>query len=160
MSIYDFSATDIRGTEHSLSQYKGKVLLIVNTASKCGFTHQLKGLESMYEELNNKGLEILGFPCNQFAHQDKGTNAEIDSFCRKNYGVSFQMFAKVDVNGNEEHPLFKYLKSEARGVFRTKKIKWNFTKFLVNQDGKVLRRYASASKPEDIQQDVKALLNS
>lgn len=158
MSVYDFSATDIQGTERALSDYKGKVLLIVNTASKCGFTPQFEGLENMYKELNEKGLEVLGFPCNQFAQQDKGTDSEIAGFCMKNYGVSFPMFSKIEVNGNGEHPLYKYLKSEAKGILGSKKIKWNFTKFLINQDGKVLKRYAPTSKPEDIQKDVEALL--
>jgi glutathione peroxidase len=158
MSVYDFSATDIQGTERALSEYKGKVLLIVNTASKCGFTPQFEGLETMYKELNDKGLEVLGFPCNQFAQQDKGSDSEIAGFCMKNYGVSFPMFSKVEVNGDGEHPLYKYLKSEAKGILGSKKIKWNFTKFLVNQKGDVLKRYAPTAKPEDIQKDVAALL--
>jgi len=158
MSVYDFSATDIQGTERALSEYKGKVLLIVNTASKCGFTPQFEGLETMYKELNDKGLEVLGFPCNQFAQQDKGSDSEIAGFCMKNYGVSFPMFSKVEVNGAGEHPLYKYLKSEAKGILGSKKIKWNFTKFLVNQKGDVLKRYAPTAKPEDIQKDVAALL--
>lgn len=158
MSVYDFSAVDIQGTERSLSEFKGKVLLVVNTASKCGFTPQFEGLESMYKELSGKGLEVLGFPCNQFAQQDKGSDSEIAGFCMKNYGVSFPMFSKVEVNGDNEHPLYKYLKSEAKGILGSKKIKWNFTKFLINQDGKVLKRYAPTSKPEDIQKDVIALL--
>ncbi len=153
-----FSAVDIQGTERSLSEFKGKVLLVVNTASKCGFTPQFEGLESMYKELSGKGLEVLGFPCNQFAQQDKGSDSEIAGFCMKNYGVSFPMFSKVEVNGDNEHPLYKYLKSEAKGILGSKKIKWNFTKFLINQDGKVLKRYAPTSKPEDIQKDVTALL--
>lgn len=160
MSVYDFSATDIQGTERALSDYKGKVLLIVNTASKCGFTPQFEGLENMYKELNEKGLEVLGFPCNQFAQQDKGSDSEIAGFCMKNYGVSFPMFSKIEVNGDGEHPLYKYLKSEAKGILGSKKIKWNFTKFLINQDGKVLKRYAPTSKPEDIQKDVVALLSA
>jgi glutathione peroxidase len=159
MSVYDFSAMDIQGTERALSEYKGKVLLIVNTASKCGFTPQFEGLESMYKELNGKGLEVLGFPCNQFAQQDKGSDSEIAGFCMKNYGVSFPMFSKIEVNGDSEHPLYKYLKSEAKGILGSKKIKWNFTKFLVNQDGKVLKRYAPTAKPEDIQKDVAVLLS-
>jgi glutathione peroxidase len=158
MSVYDFSATDIQGTERALSEYKGKVLLIVNTASKCGFTPQFEGLETMYKELNDKGLEVLGFPCNQFAQQDKGSDSEIAGFCMKNYGVSFPMFSKIEVNGDGEHPLYKYLKSEAKGILGSKKIKWNFTKFLVNQKGDVLKRYAPTAKPEDIQKDVAALL--
>jgi glutathione peroxidase len=160
MSVYDFSATDIQGSERALSEFTGKVLLIVNTASKCGFTPQFEGLESMYKDLSEKGLEILGFPCNQFAEQDKGSDTEIAGFCMKNYGVSFPMFSKIDVNGDGEHPLYKYLKSEAKGILGTKKIKWNFTKFLVNQKGEVVKRYGSTSKPKDIQKDVAALLGA
>jgi glutathione peroxidase len=160
MSVYDFSATDIQGSERALSEFTGKVLLIVNTASKCGFTPQFEGLETMYKDLNEKGLEVLGFPCNQFAEQDKGSETEIAGFCMKNYGVSFPMFSKIDVNGEGEHPLYKYLKSEAKGILGTKKIKWNFTKFLVNQKGEVVRRYGSTSKPKDIQKDVAALLDA
>ncbi|MFT6260693.1 MAG: glutathione peroxidase [Bermanella sp.] len=160
MTVYDFSATDIQGTDRDLSDFNGKVLLIVNTASKCGFTPQFEGLESMYKDLAGKGLEILGFPCNQFANQDKGSDSEIAGFCLKNYGVSFPMFSKVEVNGDGEHPLYKYLKSEAKGILGSKKIKWNFTKFLVDQKGQVVRRYAPSSKPEEIQKDVAALLNA
>lgn len=159
MSVYEFSATDIQGNNRNLSEFKGKVMLIVNTASKCGFTPQFEGLEKMYKALNSKGLEVLGFPCNQFAQQDKGSDSEIAGFCMKNYGVSFPMFSKVEVNGEGEHPLYSFLKSEAKGILGTKKIKWNFTKFLVNQNGDVLKRYAPTSKPEDIQKDVEALLN-
>jgi glutathione peroxidase len=160
MTVYDFSATDIQGTDRALSEFNGKVLLIVNTASKCGFTPQFEGLESMYKDLAVKGLEVLGFPCNQFANQDKGSDSEIAGFCMKNYGVSFPMFSKIEVNGDGEHPLYKYLKSEAKGILGSKKIKWNFTKFLVNQKGQVVKRYAPSSKPEDIQKDVAALLNA
>ncbi|MFY0641451.1 MAG: glutathione peroxidase [Bermanella sp.] len=159
MSIYDFKATDIQGREQELSAYKGKVLLIVNTASKCGFTPQFEGLEAMYKELHDKGLEVLGFPCNQFAQQDKGSDSEIAGFCMKNYGVSFPMFSKIDVNGDHAHPLYQYLKKEARGILGTQKIKWNFTKFLINQDGKVIKRFAPTAKPEDIAKHVRALLN-
>lgn len=160
MSVYDFSATDIQGTERNLSEFEGKVLLIVNTASKCGFTPQFEGLEKMYKDLNDKGLEVLGFPCNQFAQQDKGSDSEIAGFCMKNYGVSFPMFSKIEVNGEGEHPLYKYLKSSAKGILGTKKIKWNFTKFLINQKGEVVKRYAPTSKPEDIQKDVASLLGA
>lgn len=160
MSVYDFSAKDIQGSERALSEFKGKVMLIVNTASKCGFTPQFEGLEDMYKELGDKGLEILGFPCNQFAEQDKGSDSEIAGFCMKNYGVSFPMFSKIEVNGEAEHPLYTYLKSQAKGILGTKKIKWNFTKFLVNQNGEVIRRYAPTTKPKDIQKDVVALLGS
>ena len=158
MSIYDFKATDIQGQERALSAYKGKVLLIVNTASKCGFTPQFEGLEAMYKELHEKGLEVLGFPCNQFAQQDKGSDSEIAGFCMKNYGVSFPMFSKIEVNGDNAHPLYQYLKKEARGILGTQKIKWNFTKFLINQDGKVIKRFAPTTKPEDIAKQVRALL--
>lgn len=159
MSIYDFKAIDIQGHEQELSAYKGKVLLIVNTASKCGFTPQFEGLETMYKELHEKGLEVLGFPCNQFAQQDKGSDSEIAGFCMKNYGVSFPMFSKIEVNGENTHPLYQYLKKEARGVLGTQKIKWNFTKFLINQDGKVIKRFAPTAKPENIAKQVRALLN-
>ncbi|MFT5593249.1 MAG: glutathione peroxidase [Oceanicoccus sp.] len=158
MSIYDFKALDIQGQERDLADYKGKVLLIVNTASKCGFTPQFEGLESMYKELHEKGLEVLGFPCNQFAEQDKGSDSEIAGFCMKNYGVSFPMFSKVEVNGDNAHPLYQYLKKEARGVLGTQKIKWNFTKFLINQDGKVIKRFAPMAKPENIAKQVRSLL--
>lgn len=160
MSVYDFSATDIQGAERNLSEFEGKVLLIVNTASKCGFTPQFEGLENMYKDLNEKGLEVLGFPCNQFAQQDKGSDSEIAGFCMKNYGVSFPMFSKIEVNGEGEHPLYTYLKSSAKGILGTKKIKWNFTKFLINQNGEVVKRYAPTSKPEDIQKDVASLLGA
>jgi glutathione peroxidase len=158
MSIYDFKATDIQGKERDLADFKGKVLLVVNTASKCGFTPQFEGLETMYKELHEKGLEVLGFPCNQFAQQDKGSDSEIAGFCMKNYGVSFPMFSKIDVNGDHAHPLYKYLKKEARGILGTQKIKWNFTKFLINQDGKVIKRFAPTAKPEDIAKQVRSLL--
>ena len=159
MSIYDFSAKDIQGKDRDLSEFKGKVMLVVNTASKCGFTPQFEGLESMYKELHEQGLEILGFPCNQFAQQDKGSDSEIAGFCMKNYGVSFPMFSKIEVNGEGEHPLYGYLKAEARGILGSKRIKWNFTKFLVNQEGKVIKRFAPTAKPEDIKKHVVALLN-
>lgn len=158
MSVYDFKATDIQSQERDLADFKGKVLLIVNTASKCGLTPQFEGLEAMYKELHDKGLEILGFPCNQFAQQDKGTDSEIAGFCMKNYGVSFPMFSKIDVNGDQAHPLYQYLKKEARGVLGTQKIKWNFTKFLINQEGKVIKRFAPTTKPEDIAKQVRTLL--
>lgn len=160
MSVYDFSAVDIQGNDRDLSEFKGKVMLVVNTASKCGFTPQFEGLESMYKELHGQGLEILGFPCNQFAQQDKGSDSEIAGFCMKNYGVSFPMFSKIEVNGGGEHPLYSYLKSEARGILGSKRIKWNFTKFLINKEGKVIKRFAPTAKPEDIQKHVVALLNS
>lgn len=158
MSIYEFSATDIKGEEISLSDFSGKVLLIVNTASKCGFTPQFEGLENLYQELTDDGLIILGFPCNQFANQDPGNDEQIEEFCQLNYGVSFPMFSKIDVNGSKAHPLYKYLKKEARGLLGSQAIKWNFTKFLINREGEVVGRYASADTPESIKKDIEALL--
>jgi glutathione peroxidase len=157
-TVYDFSATNIRGEEKPLSQYQGKVLLIVNTASKCGFTSQLEGLEAIYKKYSDKGLVVLGFPCNQFLYQDSGSNSEIATFCQRNYGVSFPMYAKIEVNGRGTHPLYKFLKDSARGMWRTKRIKWNFTKFLVDKNGKVIKRYATATPPEAIEQDIASLL--
>lgn len=158
MTVYDFSAVDIQGNERALSDYKGKVVLIVNTASKCGLTPQYEGLESLYKNYKDQGLEILGFPCNQFAQQEKGSDAEIAGFCLKNYGVSFPMFSKIDVNGDSAHPLYKYLKKEAKGILGTQKIKWNFTKFLVDQDGNVVKRFAPTVKPQAIESHIRALL--
>lgn len=158
MSIYEFSATNIRGQEVPLSEYQDKVLLIVNTASKCGFTPQFEGLENLHKALEGKGLTVLGFPCNQFGSQDPGADGQIEEFCQLNYGVSFPMFSKVDVNGGDTHPLFTYLKHEARGVLGSKAIKWNFTKFLVNRQGEVVKRYGSNDKPESIQADIEKLL--
>jgi len=160
MSVYDFSALDIQGKERNLAEFKGKVLLIVNTASKCGLTPQYEGLEALYKSHQPQGLEILGFPCNQFAQQEKGSDSEIAGFCIKNYGVSFPMFSKIDVNGEQTHPLYKYLKKEAKGILGTQKIKWNFTKFLVDQNGKVVRRYAPTVKPQAIEGDIKSLLSA
>jgi len=157
-SIYDFSAATISGSEQPLADYKGKVMLIVNTASKCGFTPQFEGLENLHKKFVDNGLSILGFPCNQFNHQDPGSNSEIASFCQLNYGVSFPMYAKIDVNGDNTHPLYKYLKDEAPGLLGSKRIKWNFTKFLINKNGKVVKRYPPQAKPEDIEQDIAALL--
>lgn len=158
MSIYQFSATDISGKDVPLSNYKDKVLLIVNTASKCGFTPQFEGLETLYKELQGQGLVVLGFPCNQFGSQDPGDDGEIEEFCQLNYGVSFLMFSKIDVNGGDAHPLFQYLKKEARGLLGSQTIKWNFTKFLVNRDGDVVERYGSADKPDGIRADIEKLL--
>ena len=157
MSIYEFSAKTIDGTEKSLADYKGKSLLIVNTASKCGFTPQYEGLEELYKQYKNRDFVVLGFPCNQFANQDPGTNDEISEFCEMNYGVSFPMFSKVNVNGEDAHPLFKYLTSEEKGMI-TKNIKWNFTKFLVNKDGEVVSRFAPQTKPENITSDIEKVL--
>lgn len=158
MSIYDYSATSINGQEVNLSDYQGKVVLIVNTASKCGFTPQFAGLEKLHEEMADQGLAILGFPCNQFGSQDPGSDGEIEEFCQLNYGVSFPMFSKIEVNGSGTHPLYKYLKNEAKGVLGSKNIKWNFTKFLVDSEGNVVRRYAPTDKPENIKQDIQKLL--
>tara|TARA_R110002167_G_scaffold274657_1_gene480729 strand:- start:88 stop:567 length:480 start_codon:yes stop_codon:yes gene_type:complete len=157
-SIYDFEVNTISGKQVPLENYKGKVLLIVNTASKCGFTPQFTGLESLYSELHEEGFEILGFPCNQFLKQDPGSDSEISEFCSLNYGVTFPMFSKIEVNGDNTHPLYTYLKSEAKGLLGSEKIKWNFTKFLVNRDGAVIKRYAPNTEPKDIAADIKALL--
>lgn len=157
-SVYDFSAINIKGQSVALSGFKGKVLLIVNTASKCGLTPQYEGLEKLYKEQNEQGLEILGFPCNQFAGQEPGESDDIGQFCQLNYGVTFQMFEKVKVNGDDAHDLFKFLRTEAKGLLGSEKIKWNFTKFLINKDGTVLKRYAPTDKPEKIAKDIKKLL--
>ncbi|QQZ07626.1 glutathione peroxidase [Heyndrickxia vini] len=159
MDIYQFSAQLINGEEKKLSDYKGKVLLIVNTASKCGFTKQFAQLQDLYQKYEKEGLEILGFPCNQFRNQDPGSNQEIAEFCSLNYNVSFPMFEKVDVNGEHAHPIFQYLTSQAPGMLGTKKIKWNFTKFLIDRQGKVVNRFGSATEPEKMENDIKKLLN-
>lgn len=158
MSIYDFTAKDINNQEVSFKKYQNKVMLIVNVASRCGYTNQYEGLQALHEKYSKEGLSILGFPCNQFLGQEPGTQEEIKSFCTLNYGVTFDMFAKIDVNGENTHPLYVYLKREAKGVLNSEAIKWNFTKFLVNKEGKVIKRYASATKPEEIEQDIKELL--
>ena len=158
MTIYDYKAVSITGEELSLEDFKGKVILIVNTASKCGFTPQFEGLETLYKELAEQGLVVLGFPCNQFANQDPKSNSDIEEFCQLNYGVTFPMFAKVDVNGKQTHPLFKYLKSQAKGLLGSSAIKWNFTKFLIDQQGSVVKRYGSNDKPEAIKKDILKLL--
>ena len=157
-SLYDFSALDIGGAQVPLADYRGRVLLIVNTASKCGFTPQYEGLEKLYEDLEPKGLTILGFPCNQFGAQEPGDAAEIASFCSLTYNVSFPMFAKIDVNGDDAHPLYRYLKAEKPGLLGTEGIKWNFTKFLVGKDGEVVERYAPATKPDELRKAIEALL--
>jgi glutathione peroxidase len=157
-SVYDFEAKRIDGTAAPLSQYKGKVLLIVNTASKCGFTPQFEGLEALYKKYADKGLAVLGFPSNQFASQDPGSNAEIGAFCLQNYGVSFPMMEKIDVNGANATPLYRWLVAEAPGLLGSKAIKWNFTKFLVGKDGQVIKRYAPLDKPESMSRDVEAAL--
>ena len=157
-SIYDFSAKTLDGREISLGDYRDKVLLIVNTASKCGFTPQFEGLEKLWKDLGQQGLVILGFPCNQFGGQDPGANDEIASFCQLNYGVSFPMMAKVDVNGSQAHPLYQYLVKEAPGILGTKSIKWNFTKFLIAKDGRVLGRYAPTDAPKALRADIEKAL--
>lgn len=157
-SIYDFSARDLDGASVSLSDYRGKTLLIVNVASKCGFTPQYEGLEALYRKFAPKGLVVLGFPSNQFGHQEPGNSIEIRNFCSTNFDVTFPLFAKIDVNGNDADPLYKFLKREARGVFGTERIKWNFTKFLVDPQGKVRKRYAPTAKPSSIENAILALL--
>ncbi|MFC4260387.1 glutathione peroxidase [Marinobacter lacisalsi] len=156
--IYDIEVTDIKGQSRAMADYAGKVLLIVNTASKCGFTPQFEGLQALYDELGERGLEVLGFPCNQFMNQDPGENGQISEFCSLNYGVSFPMFSKLQVNGADAHPLYRLLKEEAPGMMGSKKVKWNFTKFLVNRDGQVVRRYPPTAKPEAIRDDIVELL--
>ena len=157
-SIYDFSAHSIEGKPAELSAQRGKVMLVVNTASKCGFTPQFAGLEALWEEYRDKGLVVIGFPSNQFGGQDPGSNDEIASFCQLNYGVSFPMMAKVDVNGDKAHPLWTWLTAEAPGILGTKAIKWNFTKFLIGKDGQVLKRYAPNDSPESLKGDIDAAL--
>lgn len=157
MKFYDFSAIIMNGQELSMGEYKGKVVLVVNTASKCGLTPQFKDLEEIYQEYKDKGLEILGFPCNQFAKQDPENNNDIHEFCQLNYGVTFTMFQKIDVNGKNEHPLYKYLKDETKSILG-KKIKWNFTKFLIDSKGNVIKRYAPTVSPLKIKDDIEKLL--
>lgn len=157
-SIYDFSATDIKGNEVALADYRGKVLLIVNTASKCGFTPQYEGLETLYEDLQDKGLMVLGFPCNQFGNQEPGDAEEIANFCKLTYDVNFPMFAKIDVNGEDAAPLYEFLKREATGLMGSKAIKWNFTKFLVDREGNVVKRFGPQETPEKLRGAVEALL--
>lgn len=157
-TIYDFKVKTIDGKETTLEQYKGKVMLIVNVASKCGFTPQYDGLEALYEKYKDKGLVVLGFPCNQFGSQEPGTEAEIQNFCRVNYGVSFPMFSKINVNGDDTHPLYVYLKSEQPGILGSEGIKWNFTKFLVDRSGKVVDRFGSSTSPKSLEDDIEPLL--
>ncbi|KQW68554.1 MULTISPECIES: glutathione peroxidase [unclassified Methylibium] len=157
-TIYDFEARAIDGRAVSLADYRGKVLLIVNTASACGFTPQFAGLQSLWQDYGGRGLAVLGFPSNEFGGQDPGSNDEIASFCQLNYGVSFPMMAKVEVNGAGAHPLYRWLTDEAKGLLGTRAIKWNFTKFLVGRDGRVLGRYAPTDKPESLKRDIEAAL--
>ncbi|HVF35285.1 MAG TPA: glutathione peroxidase [Candidatus Saccharimonadia bacterium] len=153
-SVYDFSAKTLAGAEQPLTDYRGKPLLIVNVASKCGFTPQYEGLEAMYRRHREQGLVVLGFPCDQFGHQEPGDADEIRNFCALNYEVSFPMFEKVEVNGTDAHPLYRHLKKEAKGLLGSEAIKWNFTKFLVDRDGKVVRRYAPTDTPASIEKDL------
>lgn len=157
MNLFDFSAKDAQGVDIDLSNYKGKVLLIVNTATGCGFTSQYDGLQDLYEKYQGQGLKILDFPCNQFGHQAPGTEEEIVDFCQSRYGVTFKQFAKIEVNGKNEHPIYTYLKSQKGGVMGSK-IKWNFTKFLLDRNGGVVKRYAPTVTPEKIDSDIKELI--
>ncbi|MFD6211336.1 glutathione peroxidase [Peribacillus sp. NPDC060253] len=158
MSIYELEVNKINGETISLEEYRGKVMIIVNTASKCGFSPQYDDLQSLYVQYKEEGLVVLGFPCNQFLNQEPGDDLEIDSYCKLNHGVTFPMFAKVNVNGKEAHPLFSYLTENAPGVMGSKSIKWNFTKFLIDRDGKIVSRYAPKTKPLDMEEDLKKLL--
>ncbi|MFZ6766511.1 glutathione peroxidase [Undibacterium sp. Di26W] len=158
MSALEFNANNLQGQPVDLKQYAGKVVLIVNTASNCGFTPQYKGLEAIYQQFKDKGVEVLGFPCNQFGHQEPGSADEIGAFCEKNYGVTFPLFDKIDVNGDKAHPLFQHLKAQAPGLLGSQSIKWNFTKFLVKKDGSVFKRYAPQTAPKDLLDDIEKLL--
>ena len=157
-SVYDFEAQQINGQTVPLKQFEGKVLLIVNTASACGFTPQFAGLEALHQSYGARGLVVLGFPCNQFGHQDPGSDEQIASFCQLNYGVSFPMMSKIDVNGANAHPLYRWLCAEASGLLGSKMIKWNFTKFLVGRDGRVMRRYAPQDAPAGLAGDIEQAL--
>ncbi|WP_377641771.1 glutathione peroxidase [Oryzobacter terrae] len=158
-SLSDFTAATLTGQERPLAEYAGDVVLVVNTASQCGYTPQLAGLEELYAELKDDGFVVLGFPCNQFGGQEPGTEEEIGEFCQVNYGVTFPMFAKVDVNGDDAHPLFEWLKNEKKGLLGGR-IKWNFTKFLVGRDGRVIERYSPTTEPSEIAADVRAALEA
>ena len=157
-TVYDFDARQIDGQDIALSAFKGQVMLIINTASQCGFTPQFGGLEALHQAYGGQGLGVLGFPCNQFGAQDPGTDSDIASFCQVNYGVSFPMMSKVNVNGPAAHPLYQWLRAEAPGLLGSQSIKWNFTKFLVGKDGKVIKRYAPLDKPADLAKDIEAAL--
>jgi glutathione peroxidase len=157
-TVHEFEARSLAGQPVSLREYEGKVMLIVNTASKCGFTPQYEGLEAIYQRYRDRGLVVLGFPCNQFGEQEPGAADEIGAFCQKNYGVSFPMFDKIDVNGDHAHPLYQWLKKSAPGLLGSERIKWNFTKFLLDRHGKVVERYAPVTKPQDVAQDIEKLL--
>jgi len=157
-TIYDFKAINISGTDENFSTYQGKVLLIVNVASKCGFTNQYKDLEELYQTYKDKGLVILGFPCNQFGSQEPGNDEEIKNFCSLNYDVTFPLFKKIDVNGDNAHPLYRFLKKAAPGILGSESIKWNFTKFLVDRNGLPIKRFAPKDQPQDFVEEIKALL--
>ncbi len=157
-NIYDFKIKTINGEETTLEQYKGKVMLIVNVASKCGYTPQYDGLEELYKKYKDQGLVVLGFPCNQFGSQEPGSETEIQNFCRVNFGVTFPMFSKLNVNGDETHPLYVHLKSEQPGILGSESIKWNFTKFLVDKEGKVIERFGSSTKPISLEDEIEKLL--
>ncbi|MDI3510654.1 glutathione peroxidase [Hydrogenophaga bisanensis] len=157
-TIYDFEALSIDGQPVSLEQFRGQAMLIVNTASACGFTPQFAGLEKLHQTYGGKGLAVLGFPCNQFGSQDPGSNEEIGAFCQRNYGVSFPMMSKIEVNGADAHPLYRWLTAEAPGLLGSKAIKWNFTKFLVGKDGRVIKRYAPQDAPDKLAKDIEAAL--
>jgi glutathione peroxidase len=159
-TVYDFDALQIDGNKIDLKTLQGKVMLIVNTASACGFTPQFAGLEALHQQYGEKGLAVLGFPCNQFGAQDSGSNAEIANFCQLNYGVTFPMMAKIDVNGSTAHPLYQWLSKEAPGLLGSKSIKWNFTKFLVGKDGAVIKRYAPTDTPQSLAQDIEKALEA
>ena len=159
-SFYDFKANDINGKEVSMSSFEGKVVLIVNVASGCGFTPQYEGLQKLYDEHKEKGLEILAFPCNQFGEQEKGDGEEIKNFCEKNYSITFPIFEKVEVNGNDAHPIFKFIKEQKKGFMGTESIKWNFSKFLLSKNGEVIKRYGSLDVPENLEEDIKQLLTA
>ncbi len=158
MSVYDFSAARLDGREESLSDYRGQILLIVNTASQCGFTPQYAGLQALYEKHASEGFAVLGFPCNQFGRQEPGGEAEIGAFCETNYRVTFPLFAKIEVNGETAHPLYKYLKDARPGLLGSEAIKWNFTKFLIGRDGEPVARFAPQTKPDELEAPIKALL--
>ncbi len=157
-TIYDYSAVLNNGKEISLSEYQGKVLLVVNTASACGLTPQYEGLQQLYKKYHDQGFEILAFPCNQFKNQEKGSDEEIKNFCDLNFNISFPLFSKIDVNGDNTHPAFAYLKDNARGFFGTKNIKWNFNKFLIGKDGKVVKRFAPITKPHKLESAIEKAL--
>ena len=157
-SFYDFKANDINGKEVSMSSFEGKVVLIVNVASGCGFTPQYEGLQKLYDLHKEEGLEILAFPCNQFGEQEKGNGEEIKNFCEKNYSITFPIFEKVEVNGNDAHPIFKFIKEQKKGFMGTESIKWNFSKFLLSKNGEVIKRYGSLDVPENLETDIKQLL--